>query len=96
MPIFSYKVRDETGRSVQGKMEAESTAVLIDKLRKLRYTVIAVTPIRPLISFKLELPDIFVSIKAEDYVMYMAQLSSMLSSRHAPVAKPGHPFGTDR
>jgi type IV pilus assembly protein PilC len=80
MPIFSYKVRDETGRSVQGKMEAESTAVLIDKLRKLRYTVIAVTPIRPFISFKLELPDLFVSIKAEDYVMYMAQLSSMISS----------------
>ncbi len=79
MPIFSYKVRDETGRAIQGKMDAESMGALIERLRGFHYTVISANPVRPLISFKLELPAL-TGIKSEDYVMYIAQLSSMLSS----------------
>ena len=80
MPIFNYRARDETGRSIQGKMESESVSALADKLRSLRYTVVSVTPTRPFFSWKFELPSFFTPIRTEDYVIYTTQLSSMLSA----------------
>jgi type IV pilus assembly protein PilC len=80
MPTFQYKVRDESGRAITGKMQAASAPDVIGKLRNLRYTIISVSEIRPLFTFKFEMPTLMRGIKDEDYVMYTAQLSSLLAA----------------
>jgi len=80
MPTFQYKVRDESGRALTGKMEAASAPDVIGKLRNLRYTIISVSEVRPLFTFKFEMPTLMGGIKDEDYVMYTSQLSSLLAA----------------
>lgn len=61
-------------------MQAASAPDVIGKLRNLRYTIISVSEIRPLFTFKFEMPTLMRGIKDEDYVMYTAQLSSLLAA----------------
>src|SRR3989338_2439145 len=79
MLAFSYRARDEAGRALQGRMEAASEDAVVERLRGLRYTIISIAPASPALSFKFEIPS-FTRVKAEEYVMYSTQLSSMLSA----------------
>jgi len=60
-------------------MQTDNSAAVVERLRSLHYTIVSVKPTRGLASFKFELPSL-TSISAEQYVMYTAQLSSMLSA----------------
>ena len=80
MPLFDYRARDESGRAIRGKMQAASANAVMDRLRNQRCAIISVTESRAPIRFKIELPSLFGGIKDEEYVMYNAQLASMLSA----------------
>ncbi len=41
---FDYKVRDRTGKLVEGQLEGDSLALVVGKLREMGYLPISVTP----------------------------------------------------
>ncbi|MBI3618244.1 MAG: type II secretion system F family protein [Candidatus Omnitrophica bacterium] len=79
MSTYAYKARNETGKPVNGVMEASSQEELAEKLRKLGYMP---TQIKAAVAgIKMEsLYDRFVRIKTEDLIMFNIQLSNMIDS----------------
>lgn len=80
MANFLYKVRNEKGKAIEGKISAESRLEVVDRLHKLGYTVVSVGTAPTLSLLSLEIPGLSARIKTEEYVMLTAQLSAMLSS----------------
>lgn len=78
MKEFIYKVRDDKGAPIEGKISAASSEIAVDRLHKMNYTVVSIKPVAPPL-FSYELPT-FGRVKTEDYVMFTTQLSAMLSS----------------
>ncbi len=79
MSTYAYKARNETGKAMNGTMEASSEEELAEKLRKLGYMP---TQIKTAAadSKKESLYDRFVKIKTEDLIMFNIQLSNMIDS----------------
>ena len=80
MANFVYKVRNEKGKAIEGKLSAESRSEVVDRLHKLGYTVVSVETAPTFSLLSLEIPGLSARIKTEEYVMLTAQLSAMLSS----------------
>ena len=80
MANFVYKVRDDKGRSVQGKISADTQAEAVDRLHKIGDNVVSVEPLAPIFALSFEIPGLTAKIKTEEYVMLSAQLSAMLGS----------------
>lgn len=80
MANFVYKVRNEKGKAIQGKISADTHGEVVDRLHKLGYTVVSVEPAPGLSLLNLEIPGLPARIKTEEYVMLTAQLSAMLGS----------------
>ncbi|MEE8637954.1 MAG: type II secretion system F family protein, partial [Candidatus Margulisiibacteriota bacterium] len=80
MTNFAYKVRNEKGKAIEGKIAAESRTEVVDRLHKLGYTVVSVESAPTFSLLSLEIPGLSARIKTEEYVMLAAQLSAMLSS----------------
>ncbi|MFH1576025.1 MAG: type II secretion system F family protein [Candidatus Margulisiibacteriota bacterium] len=79
MADFNYRVRDDKGKAIQGKMSGTSSEVVADHLHDLGYTVIQVKKAGEFFSFRAELPSLS-RIKTEDYVMLTSQLSAMIGA----------------
>jgi type IV pilus assembly protein PilC len=79
MANFAYKVRTESGKPLQGRIEAENRSEVVDRLHHLGYTVVSVSPVTALSNFSLQSLRLG-RIKTEEYVMLTAQLSAMLGS----------------
>jgi type IV pilus assembly protein PilC len=80
MPNFTYKVRTEKGKAVQGKVTADTKGEAVDRLHKLGYTVISVEPASAFSLLSLEALGLTARIKTEEYVILASQLSAMLGS----------------
>ena len=80
MPNYTYKVRTEKGKAVQGKVTADTKGEAVDRLHKLGYTVISVEPVSAFSLLSLEALGLTARIKTEEYVFLTFQLSAMLSS----------------
>jgi type IV pilus assembly protein PilC len=79
MPKYSYKARDESGKSVSGTLEASNTDSLVSKLRKQKYFVTSVTEKTPTAA----IDDFFMrftKVKLNDLVMFNFQLSNMIGA----------------
>ncbi|MDP3786042.1 MAG: type II secretion system F family protein [Candidatus Omnitrophota bacterium] len=79
MAMYRYKARDQSGKLVEGTMEAPSQGELADKLRKMGYIVTGVA----LTSATVSLEDLvlgFRRIKPEDMIFFNIQLSNMLDA----------------
>ena len=79
MPIFFYKARDESGRSISGEMDAPSKDILASKLQKLKYTVISITERSASFSIDKYLRKL-TRISTNDLVMFDVQLANMISA----------------
>ena len=79
MPKYSYRARDESGKSVSGTLEAPNTDSLVSKLRKQKYFVTSViekTPTAAIDDFFMR----FTKVRLNDLVMFNFQLSNMISA----------------
>lgn len=79
MAMYRYKARDQTGKLVEGTMEAPSQVELADKLRKMGYIITGITPAARGITLE-ELLSRLRPIKPEDMILFNIQLSNMLDA----------------
>ncbi len=79
MAMYRYKARDQSGKLVEGTMEAPSQGELADKLRKMGYVITGITLAAGTVSLD-ELISGLKRIKPEDMIFFNIQLSNMLDA----------------
>ncbi|MBI1953905.1 MAG: type II secretion system F family protein [Candidatus Omnitrophica bacterium] len=76
MPTFTYQARDESGRLVKGALEADSQAVLAERLRKMGYLVTRIEEAARGIGGWAEL-RLGRAVSGEDLLLTCLQLSAL-------------------
>jgi type IV pilus assembly protein PilC len=78
---FDYKVRDRSGKMVQGQLEGDSLPLVVGKLREMGYLPIAVTA-RGKMDLKKEIriPGLTNRVKLKDTAVATRQLATMVES----------------
>lgn len=79
MSTYTYKARNETGKPMNGMMEASSRDELAEKLRKMGYMPTQIKAASAGIKIE-DWRDRFFRIKTEDLIMFNIQLSNMIDS----------------
>ena len=80
MPTFTYRARDEAGKTVKGTLEAPSREEVAARLHQMGYLV---TRVEKGLSSKFDLEslgDWFQTVSFEDIVMFNFQLANMIGS----------------
>lgn len=78
---FTYKVRDRTGRLVEGQLEADSMALVATRLREMGYTPISIEP-RPLgaLNRDVRIPVLSNRVRLKDLAVATRQLATMINA----------------
>jgi type IV pilus assembly protein PilC len=78
---FSYKVRDRTGKLVEGQLEAENAQLVVSKLRSMGYVPIEIEQQgKQTLSRDLKIPGLSNRIKLKDVAVFSRQFSTMINS----------------
>jgi type IV pilus assembly protein PilC len=78
---FVYKVRDPGGKVVEGQLEADNAALVVDKLRSMGYTPISVDErSESRLSADLKIPGLSNRIKLKDIAVMSRQFATMIDS----------------
>ena len=78
---FDYKVRDRSGRLVEGQLDGDSMALVVRRLREMGYMPISVTP-KSQVNLKTEIkiPGFSDRVKLREVAVVTRQLSTMVDS----------------
>jgi type IV pilus assembly protein PilC len=78
---FSYKVRDQQGKVVEGQLEADDQALVIDKLRSMGYTPISISQRNEnKLTADLSIPGLSNRVKLKDVAVMSRQFATMINS----------------
>jgi type IV pilus assembly protein PilC len=78
---FSYKVRDRTGKLVEGQLEAENAQLVVSKLRSMGYVPIEIEQQgKQTLTRDLKIPGFSNRIKLKDVAVFSRQFSTMINS----------------
>jgi type IV pilus assembly protein PilC len=78
---FDYKVRDRTGKLVEGELEGDSLALVVGKLREMGYLPITVTPKQRVgLKTEINIPWLSNRVKLAEVAMATRQLATMVDS----------------
>src|SRR5579863_2256006 len=78
---FDYKVRDRTGKLVEGQLEGDSLALVVGKLREMGYLPLAVTPKTGLtVRKEISIPGLTNRVKLNEIAVVTRQLATMIDS----------------
>jgi type IV pilus assembly protein PilC len=77
---FLYKVRDKQGKVVSGSLEAESVALVANRLRQMGYVPIAIDKKPPTFNRELKLPGFGSRISPKDVAIFSRQFATMINS----------------
>ncbi len=78
---YAYKVRDKAGKVLEGSIEAESTALVANKLRQMGYVPIAIDKKRTGgVKKELNIPGFGKKIKVKEISVFSRQFSTMINS----------------
>lgn len=78
---YAYKVRDRSGKVVEGQLDAESQQLLVAKLRSMGYTPIDVKEQRSeQLSKEISIPGLSNRIKLKDVAVFSRQFATMINS----------------
>jgi len=78
---FSYKVRDKSGKLVEGQLEAENAQLVVSKLRSMGYVPIEIERQGgPGLSRDLKIPFISDRVKLKDVSVFSRQFATMINS----------------
>jgi type IV pilus assembly protein PilC len=78
---FSYKVRDKSGKLVEGQLEAENAQLVVSKLRSMGYVPIEIEQQGgKSLSRDLKIPFLSDRIKLKDVSVFSRQFATMISS----------------
>jgi type IV pilus assembly protein PilC len=78
---FDYKVRDRTGKLVEGQLEGDSMALVVGKLREMGYLPISVTPKGKVnLNTEIHIPGLTDRVKLAEIAVATRQLATMIDS----------------
>jgi type IV pilus assembly protein PilC len=78
---FDYKVRDQAGKLIQGKLEADSMPVVVARLREMGYMPVSVTPVTGgTLSTEIVIPGFTDRIKPKEVAVFTRQFATMVDS----------------
>ncbi len=78
---FSYRVRDQQGKVVEGQLEADDQALVIDKLRSMGYTPITISKRNEnKLTADLSIPGLSNRVKLKDVAVMSRQFATMINS----------------
>ena len=78
---FDYKVRDRTGKLVEGQLEGDSMALVVGRLREMGYMPISVTPKSKVnVHKEINIPGFSDRVKLTEIAVATRQLATMIDS----------------
>ena len=78
---FAYKVRDQTGKLIEGQLEAEDATLVVGKLRQMGYTPIAVeAKNESKLKGDIKIPGFGGRVKMKDIAVFSRQFAVMINS----------------
>src|SRR5882672_10213032 len=78
---FTYKVRDKTGKLVEGQLEAENVQLVVSKLRSMGYVPIEIEQQgKQSLSKDIKIPGLSGRVKLKDVAVFSRQFSTMINS----------------
>ncbi len=78
---FAYKVRDGSGKLIEGQLEAEDASLVVGKLRQMGYTPIAVEKKSGnRLKGDINIPGISNKVKLKDVAVFSRQFATMINS----------------
>src|ERR1035437_2704456 len=80
MPTFKYTARDQEGKSVTGRIAAESESVIVAELRKRNLTILSIAEEKESAFKKSSKPKGGKRIKPEDLVIFTRQFATMVDA----------------
>jgi type IV pilus assembly protein PilC len=78
---FAYKVKDKSGKLVEGSLEAENSQLVVTKLRSMGFTPIEITQQGGVnVHKELKLPGLSDRVKLKDVSVFSRQFATMINS----------------
>jgi type IV pilus assembly protein PilC len=77
---FEYAVRDRAGKLVSGKLEGESQAAVVSKLKSMGYAPVSITQSNSGMKRDITLPSLGAKVKLKDLAIMSRQFATMISS----------------
>ena len=78
---FDYKVRDRSGKLIEGSLDADNLGLVVSRLRSMGYLPVTVTPKSSInLRGQLEIPGITDRIKKKDVAVFTRQFATMVDS----------------
>jgi type IV pilus assembly protein PilC len=79
MPVFKYVAKDQSAKTVSGKLVAKDKAIVVDELRKRKMVVISVTEVKGVSAFGFGL-ETGKKVRTDDLVIFSRQLATMVDA----------------
>ncbi len=78
---FDYKVRDQSGKLIQGKLDGDSMPLVVGRLREMGYLPVSVTPAtREGLKAEIVIPGLTDRIKPKEVDVFTRQFATMVDS----------------
>ncbi len=77
---FQYAVRDRTGKIVNGKIDAESPAIVAQKLTSMGYAPVSISQSNAGMNREINLPALRAKVKLKDLAIFSRQFATMINS----------------
>ena len=77
---FEYAVRDRAGKLVSGKLDGESQAAVVSKLKSMGYAPVSITRTGGGIKREITLPKLGAKVKLKDLAIMSRQFATMINS----------------
>ncbi len=78
---FQYSVRDRSGKMVSGKIEADSSTAVAQKLKTMGYAPVSITQVKNAgMQMELSLPKMGAKVKLKDLAVFSRQFATMINS----------------
>jgi len=77
---FEYAVRDRAGKLVSGKLDGESQAAVVSKLKSMGYAPVSITKTGGGIKREINLPKLGAKVKLKDLAIMSRQFATMINS----------------
>ena len=77
---YEYSVRNRAGKIVSGKLEAESQAIVVQKLKTMGYAPISITQSDAGMKKEIKIPGFGEKVKLKDLAIMSRQFATMISS----------------
>src|SRR6185312_1492485 len=77
---FEYAVRDKAGKLVSGKLEADSQAAVVQRLKTMGYAPVSINEANAGLKKEISIPGFGKKVKLKDLAIFSRQFATMVNS----------------